>query len=97
MIGEGDILYSSWGKEQTNVDWYRVVSRKDEQVQLQPLTDKVTETGNMCGRSMPGQPKESLTLQRDIHTSEGVESVEVKPFVFAYKWDGQPKPCSWYG
>ena len=95
MIQAGDILYSSWGYDQTNVDWYRVADRKGKRVYLQPLAEQVTETGFMCGHSIPGGPTGQV-FYREARGSEESEYVKIKPYAYAAKWDGQPKRCSWY-
>lgn len=33
----GDILYESWGYDQTNIDFYKVIEVKDKSVTLQPI------------------------------------------------------------
>lgn len=49
----GDILYSSWGYEQTNVEWFEVVDVRDMSVCLRQLRTIVKETGFMSGDSYP--------------------------------------------
>lgn len=49
----GDILYSSWGWEQTNIDWYRVVKRTAATVWMEPLYGKRTYEHQMAGSVVP--------------------------------------------
>ena len=57
----GDVLVSSWGWEQTNIDYYKIVrlvgKRSVEVVQIGSMCE---DTGNMTGESIP-----------DIHTDVG--------------------------
>jgi len=46
----GDILYSSWGWEQTNIDFYQVIAIRGSAVDLRQRT---TEDGYMCGTTVP--------------------------------------------
>lgn len=39
----GDILYSSWGYDQTNIDFYKVVKVSDFSVWIQEIGKKVVE------------------------------------------------------
>lgn len=50
-----DILSSSWGYDQTNVDYYSVVRATDKTVWLQPIRGHMvsSEGGSMCGYSVP--------------------------------------------
>ena len=49
----GDILYSSWGWEQTNIDFYQVVAIRGSAVDLRKLDQRTTEDGYMCGTTVP--------------------------------------------
>ena len=49
----GDILYSSWGWEQTNIDFYQVVAIRGSAVDLRQLDQRTTEDGYMCGTTVP--------------------------------------------
>ena len=46
----GDIVYSSWGYEQTNVDFYQVVQVVSaKSVRVRRISRRTIETGFMCG------------------------------------------------
>jgi hypothetical protein len=49
----GDVVYNSWGYDQTNVDWYRVAKTSAHYVWLQPISGHCEETGFMSGNSEP--------------------------------------------
>lgn len=89
----GHILYTSWGYDQTNTDFYQVTALKGEtMVIVQKLAASVEETGFMSGKTFPteqrvGQPIACKVLDGDRIKVDGHS---------AWIWNGQPKGCSWY-
>lgn len=53
----GDILSYSWGYDQTNVEFYQVVSRKERTVKVMRIRATYDQTGDMSGyeHALPGQ------------------------------------------
>lgn len=50
----GDILVSSWGYDQTNIDFYKVVKATEKSVWLQPIKQQtVQQTGWLSENVMP--------------------------------------------
>lgn len=49
----GSILNTSWGYDQTNVEYYQVLSIKGDTVQIREISAELKETGFMCGQSVP--------------------------------------------
>ena len=41
----GDIVYTSWGYDQTNVEFYEIIGKKNKRVTLREIRAKTTETG----------------------------------------------------
>jgi len=91
----GDVLNTSWGYDQTNVDFYEVVAVSGVMVTLREIAATLTETGFMCGETIPkpghfvGEPirrRASATNHVRIHTSAS-----------ASPWNGRPQYVSWYG
>jgi hypothetical protein len=98
-----DIVTNSWGYDQTNVDWYRVVRTTASYVWLQPIACNVEETDFMSGSSKPavntdGDPKTWGFVDKkepvQMHRASG-ESVSMK-YGCGSKWSGETKYCSWY-
>lgn len=94
----GDIVYTSWGYEQTNVDFYqvvRVVSAKT--VEVRQVAQQTTETGFMSGDTVPLKDqfcKDAPVLSR---RADGCSVLSVgRSEGAARKWDGRPVSCSWY-
>lgn len=72
----GDILYSSWGWEQTNIDFYQVVAIRGSAVDLRQLDQRTTEDGYMCGTTVP---LPDVSRARPIRTaSKGVNQVVIR-------------------
>lgn len=93
----GDVLVSSWGYEQTNVDFYRVERVVGKQtVELVRLGNVLTSSGigPMSGSVIPGEPSEKAeTFRARVTPGENVGVGHQR----AHKWHGRPMYCSWYG
>lgn len=86
----GDIFYTSWGYDQTNIDFYQVVDRT-------AATVEVVKIGKNCVDSMTGvdmvvpdpnpMVKWGDTIKRKISTT----GFKIASYAYAYPWDGQPK------
>lgn len=80
----GDIFYNSWGYNQTNVDFYKVIKTKGStQLELIAVYSNKDWTGDMTGKATP-DPKR-----------EYGEKFSCKGDKFS-KWDGKPKYFSCY-
>lgn len=95
----GDVVYNSWGYDQTNVDFFEVVGVSSNFVSLQSLNSK---TSGSAGHSMSGYSSAvrgtaigKVTKHRVSVTSFNANSVNFK-HGSGSKWDGQPLYCSWY-
>jgi hypothetical protein len=88
----GDIIVNSWGYDQTNVDWYKVVKASEHFVWLQPIEGHFDETGFMSGHSVAGEKE--LGKAVEMHAARG------KNVTFRYGaghlWDGKPQYESYY-
>ncbi len=49
----GDILYDSWGYEQTNLEWYQVVGTTKLGVKVRRIAHNYEATGKMQGKETP--------------------------------------------
>jgi hypothetical protein len=94
----GDIMVSSWGYEQTNVDYYQVVELVGQQsVKVRRIAaESLGETGNgMADYCMPVKDKfiknETVTYRVSYGTSIAISSYQT-----AKKWDGTKNYRSWY-
>lgn len=55
-IEPGAILYSSWGYDQTNVDWYMVTRTTRASAWIVPMSAHEEQTGFMSGQASPLEP-----------------------------------------
>ena len=93
----GDILYASWGYDQTQTNWYEITDI------LGPTMVALREIGGRLSGSergadyiipVPGSYKGPVLRKR---VSPG-HSVRITPSIIAHKWDGKPKyetPSGW--
>jgi hypothetical protein len=93
----GDVVYSSWGYDQTNVDFYqvvRVVSAKS--VELRQIAQETTEDGFMCGNTT-ALKDQFLDRAPMVRRAEGERVMSIDRCRHsASKWNGKPQRCSWY-
>ncbi len=102
----GDIFSSSWGWEQTNVDFYQVVGLTAASVKVRRIEARsVAMTGNMSGQvvAAPGRFLEHAPVLTKRLKSYTDRSGEVRvyfkqsSYADAYLWSGEPLYNSWYG
>ena len=96
-----DILYSSWGYDQTNVDFYQVIKVSGSFVTVIEIQSKQTLTGDMNGTTVPVDPitpvKDAKPMRRkliDSYREKGTKDIRLTPYSFAQVWDGRPKQFS---
>jgi len=98
----GDILYASWGYDQTNIDFYQVVEVKGKRVRIKSIAGHLVrgEEGFMCGHSVAVKDA-FLTEHRSYDEWHLVllgNHVKIKELhdVWAHLWDGKELYTSWY-
>ena len=92
----GDVLYSTWGYEQTNVDFYEVVAVRGACVDLRELRQNRNEhTIGMQGTctARPVDYKGALIRGK---RPNGNNWVRIESFAVACRWDGRPVNWSSY-
>ena len=95
-IPAGAIYSSGWGYDQTNVDFYEVVSSTAKTVTLRPLAKRVTElAGFMSERvePIPGQYT-GPAFRRKNHGAGAYVSIDAVSA--ASVWNGSPELQSHY-
>jgi hypothetical protein len=100
-FGVGDILYSSWGYDQTNVNYYQVLELKGRTVILQEIGSSVDEKGFMQGTCTPNvKSKHGEPFRRRIGINTYRDStsqyIKISECQRGHLWDGKPNFCSWY-
>ena len=91
----GDILVSSWGYEQTNIDYYQVTKLVGKaSVEITPIGQRRKETAFMQGTC---EPKPSNFIGEPIRKRvQGSDHVKITSYSYAWKWDGRPRHWSSY-
>lgn len=95
----GDILSSSWGWEQTNVDFYQVTDVIGKMVKIREIQQSMPngEEGFMTGYVIPIKDK-FIENEKELlkKVSEG-NSIKIASYAWANIWNGEPCRISWYG
>lgn len=85
----GDILYSSWGYDQTNINFYQVVEVLGAMVSLREVAQKVVREDSSADYVVAVEGKFTGPV---LKRKPGVGgSVKVTESQRASKWDGKPK------
>ena len=84
---QGDVFVSSWGYEQTNVDFYEVVKVTAKTVMLIPIERKVQLKGFMRYTAMPIP---------GIIDCFDVPACRITSYATARLWDGKAREGSSY-
>jgi hypothetical protein len=101
QIEPGVILASSWGYDQTNVDFYRVDKVKGDWATLQQIAANEASDGaqTMTGRVVPAEPHRPVDkpFRRKIGPPVcGEPMLRISSYEYAWPWDGKPKFVSHY-
>ena len=98
----GDILVSSWGYDQTNIDFYQVVGVTKASVKIREILKKRvggSQTQDMMAPE-PGQfdPQgKTLTKRFKPHYSGKGYTVKIESYSWASLWDGVPRGETAFG
>lgn len=110
-IKPGDVLYASWGYDQTNIDFFQVIATTGKTVTFRPIMSELTSDGAeyMSGRVLPkknafSKDCETYTRPLKVYLSGGEKPSFCVPFAESkgsyqrslHLHDGRPLYCSWY-
>lgn len=94
-LNVGDILYSSWGYDQTNINWFEVVGTPTEKmILIREIASKLLRSdGYGSDEVIPIPGKYIGPAMKKIPTGGVGRSLSVKidNVQTAWKWDGKPK------
>ena len=93
----GDILYTSWGYDQTNIEFFQVVAvPSDKSITVREIASAMPrgEDGFMCGHvvAVPDNFIGEAVTKRVSPSG----SIKFASYRYAWKWDGRERYCSWY-
>ncbi len=83
----GDILESSWGYDQTNIDYYQVVKVTAKTADIRPIGQNSQQTGFMCGTCTP--VKNDFTGEAKTHRVKEGNSIHLTSYSSANPWNGR--------
>jgi len=95
----GDVFYTSWGYEQTNIDFYQVVDVKGESVVIRPIADETVDYANLSGKKKA--KKDSFTgtpmTKRLRYSENGNPSFKIASYAWAHPdRDGEHFFSEWH-
>jgi len=98
ILTKGNILYSPWGYEQTNISFYEVVKSTNKSVWLQKIkTKRIKEAGFMSEYVMPDRnDKIGNIFRKKINFYLGEISIDINSYESAHLWDGEAKLQTYY-
>lgn len=96
-IEVGHVFATSWGYEQTNVEFFEVTRLIGKNtVELREVGQVTTETGMTSGRTMPRLGHYTgEAFERRVSMSYGNPSVRIHSSANGHLWNGKPKSYSW--
>lgn len=98
----GDIFYTSWGYEQTNIDFYQVIEVKGKFATIRQIAGEVTDYHSSMSGEKVATPGAFLERSEPIRKMilrgyNGEPYMKISSFEYASPWDGKPKSwSSWY-
>jgi hypothetical protein len=97
-LSVGDILYTSWGYDQTNVEFFQVIKtvgkRTVEICEIHRELSHEDGLSSMAGYVTP--VKDSFIGKPSRHVVSHGTQVSFNSYRTAWKWDGKRQYCSWY-
>ena len=92
----GVILYSSWGWEQTNIDWYEVIERRGQMLTVQQIGTRRMADDEYYdrGKCLPDPAVKIGQPFRKRVTKHG--TINLESYKWCGLWDGEPKYWSSY-
>lgn len=94
----GDILYSQWGYEQTNVGFYKVIKATAKTVVVRMLQNRVVKTtSSMSGYVVPADEFRDGVIEgearrriKDDSAAQNEPYIDISPCETAHPWNGKP-------
>lgn len=100
-LAEGDVLVSSWGYDQTNVDFYKVLvpAEAGKYCTLVKVGQKYV-SGDAWSGTVVAVPEQVMgaPFKKRVKpaTSYSGPSVKIASYAYASPWDGRPKSQTGY-
>lgn len=99
-VSIGDVFVTSWGYEQTNIDYFEVVEKHGQYVTVKPIASRTVEDTGWMQRTVeavPGSYVDKCALIDDkpsarykVKGTKDKPRIDLTSFASAYIWDGMP-------
>tara|TARA_R100000544_G_C2187721_1_gene40065 strand:+ start:35 stop:613 length:579 start_codon:yes stop_codon:yes gene_type:complete len=92
----GDILVSSWGYDQTNIDYYQVIEKTAKMATIQKIASESVETH--CGGAYESvMPKKDNFIGKPVKKRIGTYGITLTSYATARLWDGRARHETGWG
>ena len=91
----GDILVSSWGYDQTNIDYYQVIERTAKMATIQKIGKERLDSGYPSEDKV--MPVKDAFVGKPKKKKVGTYGITISSFQTASLWDGKPDYQTAYG
>ena len=85
----GKILYSSWGYDQTNIDFYQIVKKTKSMITIQKIAKEYLDTKYESEELV--KPVKNAFVGKEMKKRVGAYGVSLNTYANASLWDGKPK------
>ncbi|MEO5681442.1 MAG: hypothetical protein ABIQ88_02310 [Chitinophagaceae bacterium] len=97
----GAIIFDSWGWEQSNYDFYCIITRKENWVTILPMKKNEVFIANFCSKVTPTEIDYSAKpIRKKIKVFRGLESgFTMRPGTsggWVFLWNGKEKTATHY-
>jgi hypothetical protein len=92
IMEAGSILKSTWGYDQTNVNFFTVVKVQNGWAWVQPVGQEIVESqpAYMSEKVVPAPNATGKVFRRKIQNYGGDDYVGINSYAAASVWSGQP-------
>ena len=84
----GDILYTAWGYDQTNIDFYQIVNKTKAMATIRPIKGYIAKSYQGYNDVMP---QKDNFAGGEMTKKIGTYGLKIHSFANADLWDGRPK------
>jgi len=92
----GDVLYSTWGYDQTNVDFYKVVGVLPKSIKIVSVGQVLVEATGWLQETVIADPTRETGEVMLKRVTANRKYVSINSYAVASKWDGHPIHQSHY-
>lgn len=100
LVNVGDFLVSSWGYDQTNVDFYEVVAKTKKMVAIREVEKKYVgprDAPSVKVMPVPGRYTGPALKKKPKAGWRGGVTVRINSYSSAHLWDGKPQYQTGWG